>query len=114
MQRAKSLQLWGQSISQSDTRVQFHQFQTHFLVVHEAQIAVSETAKLECFKQWVPRESDAPISHATYSCDASLYMLVSWMQLCAYSLLGTSICNAVLFLLLICHPVSAIQISTQL
>ncbi|XP_015069640.1 protein TOPLESS-like [Solanum pennellii] len=72
MQRAKSLQLRGQSISQSDTRVQFHQDQTHFLVVHEAQIAVYETAKLECLKQWVPRESDAPISHATYSCDSQL------------------------------------------
>ncbi|KAH0688342.1 hypothetical protein KY285_017933 [Solanum tuberosum] len=72
MQRAKSLQLRGQSISQSDTRVQFHQDQTHFLVVHEVQIAVYETAKLECFKQWVPRESDAPISHATYSCDSQL------------------------------------------
>ncbi|KAG5618713.1 hypothetical protein H5410_018537 [Solanum commersonii] len=72
MQRAKSLQLRGQSISQSDTRVQFHQDQTHFLVVHEAQISVYETAKLECFKQWVPHESDTPISHATYSCDSLL------------------------------------------
>ncbi|KAK6795582.1 hypothetical protein RDI58_009036 [Solanum bulbocastanum] len=72
MQRAKSLQLRGQSTSQSDTRVQFHQDQTHFLVVHEAQIAVYETAKLECSKQWVPHESDAPISHATYSCDSQL------------------------------------------
>ncbi|PHU24123.1 Topless-related protein 4 [Capsicum chinense] len=71
-QRARSLQLPGRSTSQSDTRVQFHQDQTHFLVVHEAQIAIYETTKLECLKQWVPRESAAPISHATFSCDSQL------------------------------------------
>lgn len=37
--------------SQSDTRVQFHQDQVHFLVVHETQIAIYETTKLECVKQ---------------------------------------------------------------
>lgn len=37
--------------SQSDTRVQFHQDQTHFLVVHETQLAIFETTKLECVKQ---------------------------------------------------------------
>ncbi|CAN6449920.1 unnamed protein product [Victoria cruziana] len=56
----------------ADTRVQFHQDQTHFLVVHETQIAIYETTKLECVKQWVPRESSAPISHATFSCDSQL------------------------------------------
>ncbi|KAG0495779.1 hypothetical protein HPP92_000448 [Vanilla planifolia] len=54
----------------SDTRVQFHQDQIHFLVVHETQIAIYETNKLECLKQWVPRE--APITHATFSCDSQL------------------------------------------
>ncbi|XP_043721893.1 protein TOPLESS-like [Telopea speciosissima] len=56
----------------SDTRVQFHQDQVHFLVVHETQLAIYETTKLECVKQWVPRESSAPISHATFSCDSQL------------------------------------------
>lgn len=39
------------SSSQSDTRVQFHQDQIHFLVVHETQLAIYETTKLECVKQ---------------------------------------------------------------
>ncbi|KAM7254034.1 hypothetical protein ACFE04_031716 [Oxalis oulophora] len=58
--------------TQSDTRVQFHQDQIHFLVVHETQLAIYETTKLECVKQWVPRESSAPITHATFSCDSQL------------------------------------------
>ncbi|KAF8400581.1 hypothetical protein HHK36_013880 [Tetracentron sinense] len=58
--------------SLSDTRVQFHQDQIHFLAVHETQLAIYETTKLECVKQWVPRESSAPISHATFSCDSQL------------------------------------------
>lgn len=37
--------------SLSDTRVQFHQDQMHFLVVHETQLAIYETTKLECVKQ---------------------------------------------------------------
>lgn len=41
------------STGQSDTRVQFHQDQTHFLVVHETQLAIYETTKLECVKQVV-------------------------------------------------------------
>ncbi|KAG5618714.1 hypothetical protein H5410_018538 [Solanum commersonii] len=49
-ERARSLQLRGRSISQSDTRAQFHQDQTHFFVVHEAQIAIYETTKLKCLK----------------------------------------------------------------
>ncbi|XP_047327118.1 protein TOPLESS-like isoform X2 [Impatiens glandulifera] len=58
--------------AQSDTRVQFHQDQTHFLVVHETQLAIYNAAKLECVKQWSPRESAAPVSHATFSCDSQL------------------------------------------
>eukprot|EP00262_Sarcandra_glabra_P008603 TRINITY_DN2218_c0_g1_i5.p1 TRINITY_DN2218_c0_g1~~TRINITY_DN2218_c0_g1_i5.p1 ORF type:complete len:1138 (+),score=249.84 TRINITY_DN2218_c0_g1_i5:76-3489(+) len=56
----------------SETRVQFHQDQIHFLAVHETQLAIYETTKLECVKQWVPRESSAPISHATFSCESQL------------------------------------------
>lgn len=39
------------SAALSDTRVQFHQDQTHFLVVHETQLAIYEIMKLECMKQ---------------------------------------------------------------
>ncbi|CAK9141273.1 unnamed protein product [Ilex paraguariensis] len=56
----------------ADTRVQFHQDQTHLLAVHETQIAIYEAPKLECLKQWVPREASGPITHATYSCDSQL------------------------------------------
>ncbi|XP_057508911.1 topless-related protein 4-like isoform X2 [Actinidia eriantha] len=59
----------------ADTRVQFHQDQTHLLAVHETQIALYEATKLECLKQWVPREATGPITHATYSCDSqSIYV----------------------------------------
>ncbi|XP_054821523.1 topless-related protein 4-like isoform X1 [Prosopis cineraria] len=58
-----------------DTRVQFHIDQTHLLVVHETQIAILEAPKLECLKQWAPREASGPITHATYSCDGqSIYV----------------------------------------
>ncbi|XP_031482631.1 protein TPR3-like [Nymphaea colorata] len=73
-QRSRSLQVpAGRTPAPlAETRVQFHQDQTHFLVVHETQIAIYETTKLECVKQWIPRESSAPISHATFSCDSQL------------------------------------------
>ncbi|KVH98059.1 CTLH, C-terminal LisH motif-containing protein [Cynara cardunculus var. scolymus] len=73
-QKAKYLQLppGRTTAAQSDTRVQFHHDQIHFLVVHETQLAIYETSKLECVKQWVQRESSAPISHATFSCDSQL------------------------------------------
>ncbi|KAF5945849.1 hypothetical protein HYC85_016077 [Camellia sinensis] len=59
----------------ADTRVQFHQDQIHLLAVHETQIAIYEAPKLECLKQWVPREASGPITHATYSCDSqSIYV----------------------------------------
>lgn len=35
----------------ADTRVQFHQDQTHLLAVHETQIAIHEAPKLNCLKQ---------------------------------------------------------------
>ena len=49
-QRSRILQIPSgrTSSSISDTRVQFHQDQIHFLAVHETQIAIYETAKLEC------------------------------------------------------------------
>ncbi|CAN1215382.1 Topless-related protein 4 [Linum perenne] len=58
----------------SDTRVQFHIDQTHLLAIHESQIALYEAPKLECLKQWFPRDVN-PITHATYSCDSqSIYV----------------------------------------
>ncbi|CAA7407500.1 unnamed protein product [Spirodela intermedia] len=58
--------------SNSETKVQFHQDQIHFLAVHETQLAIYETTKLECIKQYIPRESSAPITNATFSCDSQL------------------------------------------
>lgn len=56
----------------ADTRVHFHQDQIHLLAVHETQIAIFEVPKLDCQKQWVSREVNGPITHATYSCDSQL------------------------------------------
>ncbi|KAK4754266.1 hypothetical protein SAY87_002370 [Trapa incisa] len=76
-------------IALSDTRVQFHQDQMHFLVVHETQIAIYETTKLECMKQWAPRENAAPISHATFSCDSQLvYACFLDATVCVFSTLS--------------------------
>ncbi|XP_077237998.1 protein TPR3-like isoform X2 [Tasmannia lanceolata] len=72
-QKSRFLQVpGGPTATVSETRVQFHQDQTHFLAVHETQIAIFEYSKLECVKQWVPRETSAPISYATFSCDSQL------------------------------------------
>ncbi|GLT27833.1 hypothetical protein SLA2020_028040 [Shorea laevis] len=59
----------------ANTRVQFHMDQVHLLAAHETQIAIYEAPKLECLKQWVPREASGPITCATYSCDSkSIYV----------------------------------------
>ncbi|CAH9080727.1 unnamed protein product [Cuscuta europaea] len=57
-----------------DTRVQFHNDQSHILVVHESQISIYDT-QLECMRSWYPRESlSAAISSAIYSCDGMLVL----------------------------------------
>lgn len=57
----------------SDTQVQFHQDQIRLLVVNETQLAIYDTRKLECIKQWtIGSEALAPISHATFSSDSQL------------------------------------------
>ncbi|KAA8521604.1 hypothetical protein F0562_012277 [Nyssa sinensis] len=56
----------------SNTHVQFHHDQIHFLAVHETHIAIYETTKLECLKQWAIGPFCARISHATFSCDSQL------------------------------------------
>ncbi|XP_047313199.1 topless-related protein 4-like isoform X2 [Impatiens glandulifera] len=59
----------------ADTKVQFHQDQIHLLAVHETQIVIYEAPKLECLKQWIPRETSGHITHAAYSCDSqSIYV----------------------------------------
>ncbi|CAL5358908.1 protein TOPLESS-like isoform X1 [Camellia sinensis] len=56
----------------SNTYVQFHQDQKHFLSIHETRLAIYETTELECVKQCVIGEFYARISHATFSCDSQL------------------------------------------
>ncbi|XP_068312754.1 topless-related protein 1-like isoform X2 [Pyrus communis] len=55
-----------------ETQLQYHKDLMHILVIHESQLAIYETSKLECEKQWIVEESAAPISHATFSCDSQL------------------------------------------
>lgn len=77
MQTSKYLQIPpGRTTSPlADTRVQFHQDQTHLLAVHETQIAIYEAPNLTCLKQWLPLEASGPITYATYSCDSqSIYV----------------------------------------
>jgi hypothetical protein len=52
-QASKFLQIPSGRVSSTlaQTRVQFHQDQTHVLAVHETQIAIYEAPKLECLKQ---------------------------------------------------------------
>ncbi|KAL5988108.1 RNA polymerase II associated Paf1 complex subunit Tpr1 [Asimina triloba] len=71
-QKSRLLQLPAgrTSTALSETRVQFHHDQIHFLAVHETQLAIYESTKLECVKQWLPREGS--ITHATFSCDSQL------------------------------------------
>ncbi|KAF7830319.1 topless-related protein 1-like isoform X1 [Senna tora] len=58
--------------AKSDTYLQFHRDQIHFLVVHESQLAIYETSKLERVKKWTVGEILAPISHATFSSNSQL------------------------------------------
>ncbi|KAL3497944.1 hypothetical protein ACH5RR_040676 [Cinchona calisaya] len=57
-----------------ETKVQFHNDQSHLLVIHESQIAVYDT-QLECLRSWYPRDSlSAPVASAIYSCDGLLVL----------------------------------------
>uniref|UniRef100_A0A5B7C2M3 CTLH domain-containing protein n=1 Tax=Davidia involucrata TaxID=16924 RepID=A0A5B7C2M3_DAVIN len=74
--KKKSILMWVPlerfQLAPSNTHVQFHQDQRHFLAVHETHIAIYETTKLERLKQWVIGPFCARISHATFSCDSQL------------------------------------------
>ncbi|XP_022892695.1 protein TPR3-like isoform X3 [Olea europaea var. sylvestris] len=60
----------------SETHVQFDKDERHFLAVHETQLAIYETTKLQCVKQWVVGNFCARIAHAAFSCDAELLYTV--------------------------------------
>lgn len=61
----------------ADTRVQFHQDQTHLLAVHETQIAIYEAPKLECLKQ-------VCYLYIHKSEFMHLFALVWWNAVCVY------------------------------
>lgn len=73
IQRSKTLQIPDgnkvRALSDSDTYVQFHKDQLHFLVVHKTHLATYEVNELGCVNKWVS-DSSVPISHATFSCDS--------------------------------------------
>ncbi|XP_062119809.1 protein TOPLESS-RELATED PROTEIN 2-like [Humulus lupulus] len=70
--RSIQAQVGRQPPSSGETKVQFHNDQTHVLVTHESQIGVYDS-KLECLRSWYPKEAlAAPISSAIYSCDGLL------------------------------------------
>ncbi|KAF7104952.1 hypothetical protein CFC21_105814 [Triticum aestivum] len=55
-----------------DTSVQFHNDQTHLLVVQQSQLSIYDE-NLECLRSWNPRDAlPAPVSSAIYSCDGLL------------------------------------------
>lgn len=56
----------------SETNVELDKDQTHFLAVHETQLAIYETTTLRRVKQWTIANFCTRISHATYSCDSQL------------------------------------------
>ncbi|KAK9066290.1 hypothetical protein SSX86_013611 [Deinandra increscens subsp. villosa] len=59
----------GASNPLAETRVHFNPNQTHFMVVHETQIAVYDPLNLDSCMQWVPRPAVGSIADAVYSCD---------------------------------------------
>ncbi|XP_004292971.1 PREDICTED: topless-related protein 1-like [Fragaria vesca subsp. vesca] len=63
---------WTTPTALFGTHLQYQKDQNHFLVVHETQLAIYETLRLECQKKWVVGESSAPISYATLSCDSQI------------------------------------------
>ncbi|KAL3497326.1 hypothetical protein ACH5RR_040058 [Cinchona calisaya] len=60
----------------SETNVQFHQDQKHFLAVHETQLAIYEATNLKSVNQWMIGDFCARILCATFSCDNQLVYAV--------------------------------------
>ncbi|KAM7490054.1 hypothetical protein LguiA_032975 [Lonicera macranthoides] len=56
----------------SETYLQFHKDETHFLAVHDTHLAIYETTELKHVNQWDVGGFCARISHAAFSCDGHL------------------------------------------
>ncbi|XP_061340989.1 topless-related protein 1-like [Gastrolobium bilobum] len=69
-QKDRYLQIHGQQVPEglSETHIQFHQDQKHFLAVRNTHLATYEATELRCVNQWVP-EVPVVISQATFSSD---------------------------------------------
>lgn len=57
---------------ESDTQIQIHRDQLHFLVVHRANLSIYGVENLKCVSQWNITGASSPISHATFSCDGQM------------------------------------------
>ncbi|RVW53884.1 Topless-related protein 1 [Vitis vinifera] len=76
-ERQRSRYLWipNEEMRQAnlmDTRVQFSQEQTSFLVVCQPKLAIYEAMTLYCVREWNVDGASSPISDATFSCDGRL------------------------------------------
>ncbi|CDP16119.1 unnamed protein product [Coffea canephora] len=67
---------WWLPSETSETVIQFHKDQLHFLAIHETQLAMYESRSLERIRQWNTRDFCARISSGTFSCDNQLVFVV--------------------------------------
>ncbi|KAL8230398.1 hypothetical protein R6Q57_000176 [Mikania cordata] len=68
---------------QAETRVHFNPAHTHFMVVHETQIAVYDQLKMDSCMQWVPRLDGGSIADAIYSCNGeSIFVCIEDGSVC--------------------------------
>ncbi|KAI3893552.1 hypothetical protein MKX03_000505 [Papaver bracteatum] len=71
-QNTAALQIPSGRNSASAIRVQYHNDQIHFLVVHPVHLAIFETTTLNCVKQWVVPRFSAQITDATLSSESKM------------------------------------------
>ncbi|XP_076884506.1 topless-related protein 4-like [Bidens hawaiensis] len=68
---------------QAPTRVYLNPAQTHFMVVHERQIAVFDTLNMDSCIKWAPQATSGAITDAVYSCDGeSIFVCVEDGSVC--------------------------------
>ncbi|XP_071909863.1 topless-related protein 1-like [Coffea arabica] len=67
---------WWLPSETSETVIQFHKDQLHFLAIHETQLAMYESRSLDRIRQWNTRDFCARISSGTFSCDNQLVFVV--------------------------------------
>ncbi|XP_024023610.1 topless-related protein 1 [Morus notabilis] len=74
MEKSRFLQVpLGKELeAESDTQIQIHQDQLHFLAIHKTHLAIYEVQDLECVEQWNISKASSPISHAAFSCDGQM------------------------------------------